>query len=103
MARRNTPAALLVYSVLFLAAGSPAVVHAAGPRPEQPAVSDSHQQRKYLLERIDDVAVVQLYVDGFEQLPLREKILSTTSAGQLSPDATSLSIRGMSTRWRYAT
>ena len=75
MARRNTPAALLVYSVLFLAAGSPAVIRAAEPRQEQTAVSDSHQQREYLLERIDDVAVVQLYVDGFEQLPLREKIL----------------------------
>ena len=28
------------------------------------------------LERIDDVAVVQLYADGFEKLPLREKILT---------------------------
>ena len=32
-------------------------------------------QRKYLLERVDDAAVVQLYVDGFERLPLREKVL----------------------------
>src|SRR5262247_1235483 len=32
-------------------------------------------QRKYLLERVDDAAVVQLYVDGFEKLPLREKTL----------------------------
>lgn len=32
-------------------------------------------ERKYLLERIDDVAVVQLYVDGFEQLALRDQIL----------------------------
>jgi dipeptidyl-peptidase-3 len=31
--------------------------------------------RKYLLERIDDAAVVQLYADGFEALPLREKTL----------------------------
>ena len=36
-------------------------------KPEEP--------RKYLLERVDDAAVVQLYVDGFEQLPLGEKIL----------------------------
>jgi len=33
------------------------------------------EERQYLLERVDDVAVVQLYVDGFEELPLDEKIL----------------------------
>jgi dipeptidyl-peptidase III len=31
--------------------------------------------RKYLLERVDDAAVVQLYADGFASLPLREKAL----------------------------
>lgn len=31
--------------------------------------------RKYLLERVDDAAVVQLYADGFNALPLREKTL----------------------------
>ena len=31
--------------------------------------------RRYLLERIDDAAVVQVYADGFASLPLREKIL----------------------------
>jgi dipeptidyl-peptidase III len=31
--------------------------------------------RKYLLERVDDAAVVQYYADGFEELPLREKTL----------------------------
>jgi dipeptidyl-peptidase III len=31
--------------------------------------------RPYLLERVDEAAVVQLYADGFEALPLREKIL----------------------------
>src|SRR6188474_2914136 len=31
--------------------------------------------RKYLLEKIDDAAVVQVYADGFDQLPLREKTL----------------------------
>ena len=29
--------------------------------------------RKYLLERVDDAAVAQLYADGFEALPLKEK------------------------------
>ena len=31
--------------------------------------------RRYLLERVDDAAVVQLYADGFARLPLREKVL----------------------------
>ena len=36
-------------------------------------VSDT---RQYLLERVDDAAVVQVYADGFTALPLREKILA---------------------------
>jgi len=40
-------------------------------KPAPPAAAD----RKYLLERVDDAAVVQLYADGFEKLPLREKTL----------------------------
>jgi len=32
-------------------------------------------ERQYLLEQIDDAAVVQLYADGFSALPLNEKIL----------------------------
>ena len=31
--------------------------------------------RRYLLEQIDDAAVVQVYADGFEALPLEQKIL----------------------------
>jgi len=31
--------------------------------------------RKYLLEQVDDVAVVQLYADGFKTLPLKQKLL----------------------------
>ena len=31
--------------------------------------------RQYLLERIDDAAVIQIYADGFATLPLRDKIL----------------------------
>ena len=31
--------------------------------------------RPYLLERVDEAAVVQLYADGFDALPAREKIL----------------------------
>ena len=35
----------------------------------------SATERRYLLEQIDDAAVVQLYADGFGALPLREKTL----------------------------
>jgi len=53
--------------------GVPAAVRAGCGEPA--ATADSAEGRKYLLERIDDVAVVQLYVDGFEQLPLDQKTL----------------------------
>src|SRR5688572_4180770 len=43
--------------------------------PESAAAPVSTSDRKYLLERVDDAAVVQLYADGFESLPLREKTL----------------------------
>src|SRR5438093_13620659 len=33
------------------------------------------ESRKYLLERVDDAAVVQVYADGFSALPLKEKTL----------------------------
>ncbi|HEY7292690.1 MAG TPA: hypothetical protein VH583_22830 [Vicinamibacterales bacterium] len=33
-------------------------------------------QRTYLLERVDDAAVVQVYADGFDDLSLREKVLT---------------------------
>ncbi len=32
-------------------------------------------ERTYLIERVDDAAVVQIYADGFERLPLEEKLL----------------------------
>jgi dipeptidyl-peptidase-3 len=37
---------------------------------------DTTGTRPYLLERVEDAAVVQLYADGFEALPVREKILT---------------------------
>ena len=39
-----------------------------------PAASHA-DTRKYLLERVEDAAVVQLYADGFDDLALREKTL----------------------------
>src|SRR5829696_8283892 len=39
------------------------------------ATQTAPSDRKYLLERVDDAAVVQLYADGFAALPLGEKVL----------------------------
>jgi len=49
------------------------------PAPATSASTESRapnpESRKYLLERVDDAGVVQLYADGFNALPLREKTL----------------------------
>src|SRR6187549_4254078 len=37
--------------------------------------ADRNLMRTYLLERIDEAAVVQVYADGFKSLALRDKIL----------------------------
>ena len=45
------------------------------------AVAEAAQappDRKYLLERVDDAAVVQLYADGFKDLPLEQTRSSGT-------------------------
>ncbi len=41
----------------------------------EPAPAPVGADRKYLLERVEDAAVIQLYADGFDALPLREKTL----------------------------
>jgi dipeptidyl-peptidase-3 len=43
----------------------------------QPTVAErtASTERRYLLERVDDAAVVQLYDDGFESLPREQKVL----------------------------
>src|SRR6478736_5395448 len=40
-----------------------------------PAGTVAPADRKYLLEQVDDAAVVQLHADGFNELALREKTL----------------------------
>ena len=49
-------------------------VTASGGPPAVTAAQDT-TQRPYLLEQVGDVAVVQLYADGFESLTLRDKTL----------------------------
>jgi dipeptidyl-peptidase-3 len=42
---------------------------------QTPAPASIDTDRQYLLERVDDVAVVQLYADGFRALSTRDKLL----------------------------
>ena len=50
-------------------------IAACGPGADAPIPAAEEPDRVYLLERVDDASVVQLYADGFESLPLREKTL----------------------------
>ncbi len=45
------------------------------PAPAASSPASAVTERKYLLERVDDAAVVQVYANGFEKLPLKEKQL----------------------------
>ena len=60
----------LLLVVTFAACSTPAPV-----QPPQHTQSAATGDRKYLLERVDDAAVVQLYADGFASLPLKQKTL----------------------------
>src|SRR3990167_1375867 len=67
------------FAAALLAAGcsdTPRRDAAAGPPAAgAPAGAPGGGDRPYLLERVHDAAVVQLYADGFASLPLREKTL----------------------------
>jgi len=71
---RLRDAVLIVATSVVVSCGTPG----NGGAPETAAPEDpvaASPDRQYLLERVDDAAVVQLYADGFEHLPLREKLL----------------------------
>src|SRR5688572_28827712 len=65
-------------SVMFILGAAACGGSSSSPENANPApvaAVDAPADRKYLLERVDDAAVVQLYADGFRALPLKEKIL----------------------------
>jgi dipeptidyl-peptidase-3 len=64
----------VVLSILVTLVGiaSPAL---AEPHEAPPAAAGQEAERPYLLERIGDAAIGQIYADGFEGLDLREKVL----------------------------
>ena len=68
---------ILLVLVLALAACSadPVSPPTASSGATPAAATTPAGERKYLLERVDDAAVVQLYADGFKDLALNDKIL----------------------------
>ena len=60
-------------SILVALAG--VVVPVSAEPLEAAAAGAQESERGYLLERIDDAAIGQIYADGFEGLELREKVL----------------------------
>ena len=65
---RRSASALLICGIVGCSSSAPA------PAPA-PATAPAPAVRKYLLERVDDAAVVQLYADGFSSLPIKQKTL----------------------------
>src|SRR5262245_57422023 len=65
---------IAVMSMLAAAACGGSSSKTAGAPVSETAPASSG--RKYLLERVGDAAVVQLYADGFRDLPLAEKTLT---------------------------
>jgi dipeptidyl-peptidase-3 len=64
--------------ILLIAIGAAGCYSPSGEQPASLATNAAATvptERKYLLERVDDAAVVQLYADSFSSLPLREKTL----------------------------
>lgn len=48
----------------------------AGEGAKKMAVVKPEKERKFFIEEVGGIALVQLYADGFEELPLREKLLA---------------------------
>jgi dipeptidyl-peptidase-3 len=69
-------AAGIIATQIACGGGAPAENRAAPATPAATATTAGDSgDRQYLLERVDDAAVVQLYADGFSALPLKEKTL----------------------------
>ena len=66
--------ALAAASAVDLGGNTP-VPDTAGPPLAVTEHTTAQSDRKYLLERVDDAAIVQLYADGFTALPLEQKQL----------------------------
>jgi dipeptidyl-peptidase-3 len=77
MKTRLRAAVLAALVPIAACSGGQPADHAAPPATPAAAktAAEPPGDRKYLLERVDDAAVVQLYADGFRDLPLKDKTL----------------------------
>ena len=77
MTTKLRSALAIVLALTLCACSREATSNAGSSGATVPAATPSApvDDRKYLLERVDDAAVAQLYADGFESLPLKEKTL----------------------------
>jgi hypothetical protein len=86
----------LLFSVLLLAAcGRSETTAALAPGT---SATPATAERKYLLETVDDAAVVQLYADAFASLSLRDKTLVWHLYQAAIAAATSITTRNTATR-----
>ena len=65
----------MIAGMLAGACSKPAEPPAEGGSTAAATTAAAAGNRKYLLETVDDAAVVQYYADGFDKLPLRDKTL----------------------------
>ncbi|MSO62690.1 MAG: peptidase M49 [Acidobacteria bacterium] len=65
----------LALALLIFVPGCSTPAPAPEPKSTATAPASPPADRKYLLERVDDASVVQLYADGFAALPLKQKAL----------------------------
>ena len=69
---------IVLASVTAAACSNPTPGSSSTAQPQAPpaaAAREGSAERKYLLERVDDAAIVQYYADGFGSLSLKEKTL----------------------------
>ena len=66
---------VVAYLVFGMMGCSPGTDDGAGDMTGGTPEASPGEDRQYLLERVDDAAIVQLYADGFEALELRERTL----------------------------
>jgi dipeptidyl-peptidase-3 len=77
MKTRCVAAVLAAFGMAACGGGQPSknAASTAEPAAAKSAAAEPPGDRKYLLERVEDAAVVQLYADGFNDLPLKDKTL----------------------------
>src|SRR5262245_34966134 len=72
---KRTAAVMAFIGTAACGGGQNATTPNPAPAAQSATAAAAPADRKYLLERVDDAAVVQIYADTFSSLPLKEKTL----------------------------